>query len=396
MDAMDIDSFALFEDEHNSLISNAIAECQDFGFNTDDEFRKKYLNWDLTYIGCYFIFKQRHFKRFDDIRSPKVRQAQEYFGELFTLFAPKWEKPSQQQDSKIFKALDKTKQAKIIPFPELTDANSPFDAIRHNYPNGEEFWTARELMNLLKIRDFGMFKDNIPNSTISQAMAQYEAESLEGESVGIEHQFCKKEKDWELTAIACYLIFIRVNRLTYPEVVKAQEYFAKKVERPINPNLELELKMVPNVPPVSDGSLPPQENQESGISPFDSIRRYDKDGNEYWTARDLMDVLGYRYWENFGGNKNGQKSVVKNAIKACINSGIEPNHHFFYAEEMVKRPQGGGARKKDWNLSRYACYLLAMNGDPDKPEIAMAQSYFATKTRKAELIEQAEAKTGKL
>ncbi|MGL4947081.1 MAG: BRO family protein [Cetobacterium sp.] len=112
----------------------------------------------------------------------------------------------------------------------------------------------------------------------------------------------------------------------------------------------------------------------SNQSPFDSIRREDADG-EYWLARELMPLLGYLKWERFN-------DTVKRASKACENSQNVVAEHFFPIAGInpnSKKPYF------DWRLSRYACYLIAMNGDPDKLEVAAAQSYFAIKTREAEV-----------
>jgi hypothetical protein len=131
---------------------------------------------------------------------------------------------------------------------------------------------------------------------------------------------------------------------------------------------------------MSNLSLP-----ENNQSPFDSIRRFDENGNEYWIARELMKLLGYTNWRRFGADEadKGRTSVIKKAIAACRNSGSRPDEHFTH---LTSRASGSGTLPEDWFLTRYACYLIAQNGDPEKQEIAMAQSYFATKTREAELI----------
>lgn len=130
-----------------------------------------------------------------------------------------------------------------------------------------------------------------------------------------------------------------------------------------------------------------------------AIRRYDKDGNEYWSARELMEILGYQHWETFGGQKKGQTSVVQKAIKSLKNSGYQSDDHVRYASKMVNLPQGGYRTKKDWDLSRRACYVMAMNGDPNKKEIALAQAYFTDQARENELRKSREAtktESGKL
>jgi hypothetical protein len=115
-----------------------------------------------------------------------------------------------------------------------------------------------------------------------------------------------------------------------------------------------------------------------GASPFDQIRQVDESGNEYWLARQLQPLLGYTQWRRF-------EETVERAKLACQNSGYDRKNHFADAGNVVKRRQGGGTSQFDYKLSRYACYLTAMNGDPRKPEIAAAQTYFAVKTREAEI-----------
>ncbi|WP_251616994.1 DNA damage-inducible protein D [Senimuribacter intestinalis] len=112
---------------------------------------------------------------------------------------------------------------------------------------------------------------------------------------------------------------------------------------------------------------------------FDDIAHV-QDGIEFWYARDLQSVLGYSNWQNF-------EKVIEKAKIACITSESIENDHFIDVSKMVS---GGVADIpiRDVMLTRYACYLIAQNGDPRKDEIAFAQSYFAVQTRKAEIIEQ--------
>ena len=117
-------------------------------------------------------------------------------------------------------------------------------------------------------------------------------------------------------------------------------------------------------------------------NPFEQIKNIDEQGNEYWLARQLQSLLGYKQWQKF-------EQAIERARLAYINTGELVDNHFSPFDKVVNRPQGGGSSKSDYKLSRLACYLTAMNGDPRKVEIAQAQNYFATKTRQAELAREA-------
>ncbi|MDJ0554365.1 MAG: hypothetical protein QNJ68_08000 [Microcoleaceae cyanobacterium MO_207.B10] len=109
------------------------------------------------------------------------------------------------------------------------------------------------------------------------------------------------------------------------------------------------------------------------LSPFDAIKKVTSDGQEYWAARELMNLLGYARWQNF--NK-----IIKRALLACENTQDDAAANF-----LLRSVKSRGRAADDWNLSRLACYLVAMNGNPAKPEIAAAQTYFAYKAREAEV-----------
>jgi DNA-damage-inducible protein D len=104
-------------------------------------------------------------------------------------------------------------------------------------------------------------------------------------------------------------------------------------------------------------------------------------GVEFWCARDLQGLLGYAKWQNF-------IEVIAKAITACDNSGQHSEDHFIGVSKMVEVGSGAQRAIEDVLLTRYACYLIAQNGDPSKEPIAFAQTYFAIQTRKMELIEQ--------
>ena len=111
---------------------------------------------------------------------------------------------------------------------------------------------------------------------------------------------------------------------------------------------------------------------------FDSIRQVSPYGAEYWSARDLMPMLGYDTWRRFEG-------TIKRAMTACEQSGNIVTDHFAGSDKMVSVGSGAKRKVKDFNLSRMACYLIALNGEPSKPEIAAAQVYFTIATRENEL-----------
>ncbi len=116
-------------------------------------------------------------------------------------------------------------------------------------------------------------------------------------------------------------------------------------------------------------------------SAFEAIKKIDENGIEYWTARELFPLLGYATWQAFD-------EVVSRAAKAAINSGQIAEDHFSQLTKMVDIGSGGKRAVKDWKLDRYACYLIAQNGDSKIPQIAIAQTYFAVQTRRQEIFEK--------
>ncbi len=114
---------------------------------------------------------------------------------------------------------------------------------------------------------------------------------------------------------------------------------------------------------------------------FEKIKKIDNNGIEYWEGRNLMPLLGYSKWQT-------AEEVIARAAMACFNSGQIVDNHFHLLVKIVDIGSNTVRKVKNWKLDRYACYLIAQNGDSKKPAIAMAQTYFAIQTRKQEILEQ--------
>lgn len=122
---------------------------------------------------------------------------------------------------------------------------------------------------------------------------------------------------------------------------------------------------------------------------FEEIKKIDENGVEYWEARELMSLLGYRNWRDF-------HNTIQKAQIACSKSEQETKNHFEGTLKMVTLGSGSKRDVQDYKLSRYACYLIAQNGDPSKQEIANAQTYFAIQTRRQEVFQQFSASDKRL
>ena len=130
---------------------------------------------------------------------------------------------------------------------------------------------------------------------------------------------------------------------------------------------------------MADENLP-----QVGGGGFEGLKKVNDYDAEYWSARDLQPLLGYSQWRSF-------EKAVQKAMTSCERSGNEPDHHFARARKPIVGGKGAVQEVDDYQLSRFACYLIAQNGDPRTPQIADAQKYFAIQTRRQELSDQAAA-----
>jgi DNA-damage-inducible protein D len=117
---------------------------------------------------------------------------------------------------------------------------------------------------------------------------------------------------------------------------------------------------------------------EPNRSPFDAVRRTRPDGSEFWSARDVQPLMGYIRWHKL-------RTPLNRAMAAAKNQGLDVDREFSQVSQVTRSGNLGAQTREDYDLSRIAAYLLAMNGDPNKPEVAAAQAYFAVRTREAEL-----------
>jgi len=124
--------------------------------------------------------------------------------------------------------------------------------------------------------------------------------------------------------------------------------------------------------------LPDNPKYRNTMQRLENLRHLSRSGSEYWCAREIQAILGYAEWRNFEG-------VIDRARSSMMVNDISPSHHIVETNKMMKIGNAGQREMREFFLSRAACYLIAMNGDPSKPEIAAAQAYFAVQTRAAEI-----------
>ena len=122
-------------------------------------------------------------------------------------------------------------------------------------------------------------------------------------------------------------------------------------------------------------------NDSPHVSLFETIRKVNENDNEYWSARQLYKLLGYSRWEKF-------QYALEQAKKACENSGQAVANHFHLEVQLIKAGKGAQRQVEDYQLTRYACYLIIQNADPTKPIVALGQTYFAVQTRRQEIADE--------
>ena len=135
------------------------------------------------------------------------------------------------------------------------------------------------------------------------------------------------------------------------------------------------------IDPVAEIVRTPSPEFDATMEKLKAAKRTAPSGAGYWMARDILPILGYRAWAKF-------EPVLKRAMDACRNAGSDPSNHFAQTSNMVELGSGAERRVGDYFLSRLGCYLIAMNGDPAKAEIAAAQAYFVVQTRRMEVRDE--------
>jgi DNA-damage-inducible protein D len=135
--------------------------------------------------------------------------------------------------------------------------------------------------------------------------------------------------------------------------------------------------------------MPGKDLVSLGNKSFEDLKKINEYGAEYWSAREIQPLLGYTQWRRF-------EDAIKRAITSCNSSGNEPAHHFAGAGKPIEGGKGAVQLVDDYHLSRFACYLIAQNGDPRKQEIANAQKYFAIQTRRQEISDAVAADVERL
>ena len=325
-------------------------------------------DWHLSWYGVYIVATKC------DPNKPAVAAALAYFD---TLTAPgAHDEVLPVPDDEVLPAPhDEVRPVQAastdIELATQQPQQSPFDGIRHTRDDGSEYWSARELMEPMGYSTWQHFAIPISRA-ISACQHQYAEWQDHFTRVVKEMEGGRWGKytidEYELSRVGAYLVSIYAD-LNKPQVADARVYF--ETLRMSVPHDEVQTVLVPST------ELELATSQPQG-SPFDAIRHVRDDGSEFWSARELMPKLGYDSWRRFNGS-------IDRAKDACTNAGNSALDHFAGAVKVGTTTGVAVNYAQDVELSRYACYLVAMNGDPRKPEIAAAQTYFAVQTRKAEL-----------
>lgn len=239
------------------------------------------------------------------------------------------------------------------PEPAATQA-SPFDAARRTGEDGAEYWSARGLMGLMGYPRWNEFKAAVERAEVSaRNIGAYGTEAVftvirqkPGEAGG------RPSTDYHLSRFAAYLVAMNGDPRK-KEVAAALAFFA---------SADPAVRAARSAPPAA-------------VSPLDQARQTDEEGNEYWSARDLMGLMGYGTWQHF-------VPVLERAETSARNQEVYGSLANFTVARKVSGARGPA--QEDYHLSRLATYLVAMNGDPRKKEVAAAQAYFAYMTRAAE------------